>query len=132
VSRQEFPVDTRVIVKAFQLGGRGDLEQVLIPCLVFSQQKQVVRRAVELGVTVGHAARRQISFHPDDGLDAFALRGFVKIDHPEHRAVIGDRHGRHVQFLHAFDQLLDIREAVEHGIFGVDVEVGEGHSQVVS
>ena len=33
----------------------------------------------------------------------------------------------HVHLFDAFDQLLDIREAVEQGVFRVDVKVGEGH-----
>ncbi len=61
------------------------------------------------------------------GLIPFALGGVVEIDHPEHRAVVGNGHGWHVQFLGALDQLLDIREAIEQRVFGVDVEVGEGH-----
>ncbi len=41
--------------------------------------------------------------------------------------MVGDRHSRHLQFLHAVHELLDIREAIEHGVFRVDVEVGKGH-----
>ena len=78
-----------------------------------------------------HRARRQVGFHADDWFDSLRLRRFVKVNHPEHRAVVGDRHGGHIQFLHALDQLLDIREAVEQGVFRVNVEVGETHRSLL-
>ena len=82
---------------------------------------------IKLGIAVCHAARRHVRFHADDRLDPGLLRRFVKIDHPEHRAVVGDRHGRHVQLLDTLDELLNIREAIEHGVFRVDVKMGKGH-----
>jgi hypothetical protein len=33
----------------------------------------------------------------------------------------------HTQFLHTLDELLNVREAIEHGVFRVDVEMGKGH-----
>ena len=131
VSRQKVLVDARIIVEAVQLRGRGDLEQVLVAGLIFSQQKQVRGGAVEFGVAVLHAARRHVGFQPDDRLDPLAFGSLVKIDHPEHRAVVRDGHRGHVHLLDALDQLLDIREAVEQGVFGVNVKVGEGHVSFV-
>ena len=110
---QEIVIDAREIIEAFQLGSRGDLEQVAIPRLIFSQQQQVGRGAVEFGILVLHPPRRHVCLHPDDRLDARAQRRIVKIDHPEHRAVIGDRDGRHLEIFDALHQLPDIREAVE-------------------
>jgi LuxR family maltose regulon positive regulatory protein len=49
-------------------------------------------RTIELGILVFHRARRHVRFQPDDGLDPFRFGGFVEIDHPEHRAVVGDGH----------------------------------------
>jgi len=42
VGGQEVMVDARVVVEAFQLGRRGDLEQVLVPGHVLGQQQQVI------------------------------------------------------------------------------------------
>ncbi len=41
--------------------------------------------------------------------------------------MVSDRHSWHVQLLHTLDQLLNVREAIKHGVFRVDVEVGKGH-----
>ncbi len=76
-----------------------------------------------------HGAGCHVGFQPDDGLDADLLRSVVKLDHTEHGAVVGDGEGGHVHLFGTLDQLLDITEAVEEGVFGVDVEVGEGHGQ---
>ncbi|MGZ6347101.1 MAG: hypothetical protein ACXWNC_05990 [Anaerolineales bacterium] len=43
--------------------------------------------------------------------------------------MVGDSQGGHAHFLGTLDQLLDIAEAVEQGVFGVNVEVGEGPGQ---
>ncbi len=129
---QEILVDARIIIEAFQLGRRGDLEQVLVTGLVLGQQQQVGGAPVLLGVMFLHRAGRQVGFQPDDGLDAGLLGGVVELDHAEHGAVVGDGQGRHVHLLGALDQLLDVREAIQQGVFGVDVQVGEGHGSQVN
>jgi hypothetical protein len=43
--------------------------------------------------------------------------------------MIGDGQGWHVHLFGTLDQLLDIAEAVKQGVFGVNVEVGEGHGK---
>jgi hypothetical protein len=55
------------------------------------------------------------------------LGGVVKIDHPEHCAVVGQRQRRHAQLPGALDQLLDVAEAIQQRVFGMDVQVDEGH-----
>ena len=66
---------------------------------------------------------------PMIGLIPASFGGVVELDHAEHRAVVGDGQRGHVHLFDAFDQLLDVREAVEQGVFGVDVEVDEGHER---
>ncbi len=120
-------VDARVVVETIQLGCGGDLQQVLVTRLVFGEEQKVIGGTVKLGIAVRHAARRHIGFYTDDWLDPGILRGFVEIDHSKHRAVVGDRHGGHIQLLHTLDQLLNVREAIEHGVFRVNVEMGKRH-----
>ncbi len=126
---KEFLVDAGVVVKAFQLGSRGDLEQVLVAGLVLGQEQQVGGLAVFLGVVLLHGAGGHVGLHPDDGFDAGFLGGVVELDHAEHGAMVGDGQGGHVHLFGTLDQLLDIAKAVEQGVFGVNVEVGEGHGQ---
>ncbi len=126
---EEFFINAGVVVEAFQLRGRGDLEQVLITGLVLSQEQQVRGFAVFLRVVLLHRAGCHVGLQPDDGLDPGVLGGVIKLDHTEHRPVVSDGQGGHVHLFGALDQLLDITEAVEQRVFGVNVEVGEGHGQ---
>ncbi len=85
-----------------------------------------------------HPAPRHVRFHADDRLDACRFARAVKVDHAEHRAVIGDRQRVHPGVGGALDQPFDLAQAVEQAEFGVDVQmdkiflVGHGGSPVDS
>jgi hypothetical protein len=125
VSGEELVIDARIIIEPLQLGGAGDLQKIAVANLVLGQQQQVKRVFVELGVAVGHAARGHVGLEPDDGLHPRVSGGTEELHHAEHRAVVRDGHGAHVQLFDPVDQLLDVAEAVQQGIFGVHVKVGE-------
>ena len=125
---QEVVVDARVVVEALQLRGAGDPQQVLVAGLVLGQQQQVERALVQLRVAVRHAARRQVGLDADDGLDALLDGLGVELDDAMHRAVVGERNGRHRQLAGAPHQLLEIAEAVEQRVFGMTVQMNEGHA----
>ena len=76
--------------------------------------------------------RGEIGFHAQDRLDARAFGGAIEVDHREHRAVIGQRQGRHPQLRALRHQVGDAAQAVEQRVFGMDVQVNErhGHSGV--
>ena len=61
----------------------------------------------------------------DDRLDARGLGGVHEMHRAKDVAVIGHGHGRHAEFLHALDQLLDVASAVEHRVIGVQVQMDE-------
>ena len=126
--RQELVVDARVVIEAIQLGRAGDFEQILIAGGIFSQQQHVRGSFIQLGVTVGHTPGRHVGFQADNGLNPGRFGGIEKFDHPKHGAVIGQGHRRHTQFLDAFDQFLEIAEAVQQRIFGMDVQVDKRHA----
>jgi hypothetical protein len=80
---QQFPVDARLVVEAFGMSERGQLEQVVIAGLVFRQQHEmVVAMALALGMCLGgiaveaRTAGDHIHLVADDGFmpAAFALR----------------------------------------------------------
>jgi hypothetical protein len=51
-----------------------------------------------------------------------------EMDCAKNIAVVGHRHGRHPQFLHAIAEFFDITGAVEQGVVRVQVQVYElGH-----
>ena len=65
VSGKERLIDSGTVVEAFELSGGCDLQQVLISGRVLGQQQQMRRAAVLLMIAVVHAARREVSLHPD-------------------------------------------------------------------
>ena len=82
---------------------------------------------VQLGVAVRHAARGEVGFEPDDGFDSGSPGGVVELDRAEHGAVVGQGDGIHPHGLGSRDELLDIAEAVQQGVGGMDVQVDKGH-----
>ena len=62
---------------------------------------------------------------PDDRLDALGLRRLEEIDHPGHRAVVGERDGRHLEARGFLGERGDATCPVEDRVLGVDVQVDE-------
>ncbi len=67
----------------------------------------------------------QVGFNPDDRLDPRSRGCLVEVDHAVHTAMVGEGDGRHAHLLDALDQLLYIAEAIQQGVFGVDVQDGQ-------
>ena len=59
----------------------------------------------------------------DDRLDPLGLRGLEEIDHPGHRAVVGERDGRHLEPRGFLGERGDATCPVEDRVLGVDVQV---------
>ncbi len=120
-------VNARIVVKAFQLTGRSNLEQVLVPLFVLCQQQQVITVFVALRVAVTHTPGGHVSLQPDNRFYPGLFGGMEELDHPEHGAMIGDGNRVHVHLFRPGNQLLDVAEAVQERIFGVNMKVGKGH-----
>jgi len=125
---QSLFVDARPVVKAFELGQAGELEQVLVARHVLGQQQQVVGLLVLAGQAVGHLGPRQVALHTDDGLDARVGGGLPELHRAVHHPVIGQRQGGLAQRLGPRHELRDARQAVEERVFGMAVEVDKGHN----
>ena len=72
-------------------------------------------------------ARRDVSFHADDRLQARLLRLFLELPSPVKVTVISDGEGRLLEFQRLRYEIIDPVCAVEKGVFGMAVEVDEGH-----
>ena len=72
-------------------------------------------------------AWRDIGFHADYRLEARLLRFFLELPSPVKVTVIGYGEGRLLEFLRLRDEIIDAVCAVEKGVFGMAVEVDEGH-----
>ena len=117
-------IHTRLIVEAFQVGFGGELNEVAVAGLVFSQQDKVVVFFIS-GAATGAALRSDVHFTADDRLYA-RLHGFqVELNGAVHHTVVGYCQGRHAQFFSPFHQLFNAAHAVKQAVFGVDMEVSE-------
>ena len=72
-------------------------------------------------------AWRDIGFHADYRLDARLLRFFLELPSPVQVTVIGYGEGWLLEFLRLRDEIIDAICAIEKGVFGMAVEVDEGH-----
>lgn len=72
-------------------------------------------------------AWRDIGFHADYRLQARLLRLFLELPSPVKVTVIRNGEGRLLELQRLRDQVIDAVCAVEEGVFGVAVEVDEGH-----
>jgi hypothetical protein len=53
------------------------------------------------------------------------LSGHIKVNYAIHGAMIGDSKAIHTQLFSPGNKLRDVAHAIEHAIFGVDVQVGK-------
>ena len=120
-------VDAGAVVETVDVGLGHQLHQVAVPGVVAGQQHQVVGAALRRR-TVEPALVGYVNFAPDNGFDARFFASRVEIYHAVECSVIGDRQRVHSQFLGTFDQVGNTADAVEHAVFGVDVQVGEHRS----
>jgi hypothetical protein len=69
-----------------------------------------------------------IEFAPEDGPDALLLGRIEEMDRSVDVAVVRHGHGLLAEGGDAIDELLDVAGAIEEGVFGVEMKVGElGH-----
>ena len=78
-------------------------------------------------VTGPSIARSDIGFHADDRLQARLLRLFLELPSPVKVTVIGYGEGWLLELQRLRDQIIDPVCTVEKGVFGMAVEVDEGH-----
>jgi hypothetical protein len=139
VALQEVPVHPGLVVVALEEGEARELDEVAVPGVALGQQGEVVVELLAaLGVATGvvdaapaggalvAALVGHVHLGADDGRDALVPAGGVELQDAVHVPVIGDAEGGLAVGRRRRHQGLEARGAVEHGVLGVDVEVGEG------
>ncbi len=120
VTGQELPVDPRLVVVALEVAGRGEPDQVLVALVRLGEQREVriaLRQRLPVVTDVDLAADHRL----DPGLAAVP----VELDRAGERAVVGQRHRRHVELGRPCDEIRDPARPVEDRVLGVDVQVHE-------
>jgi hypothetical protein len=125
VLREQVLVDARLVVEAFRVAGRDQLDQVVEALVGLRQQHQMVGRLAGRAALGAAIAGRDVDLAAEDRLDALLPRVVVEGDRREHVAVLGDGERRHAQLLRLIEQLLDTAGAVEQGELRVEVEMDE-------
>ncbi len=138
---EQLPVDLGLAVVALHEGARRQLDQVAVADLVLGEEREVVPRllaALALAAGVVHLAPGRdalgavvvghVGLGAEDRFDPPVLAGPVEVEDPVHVAVVGDAEGGLAVGRRGGDQLVEASRPVEHGVLGVDVQVGEGVS----
>ena len=115
------------MVLAVKIGAAQQRAQVQVSLSVLAQEH-------EARDMVGVFRGAQHDVRADNGLDPRSFGCLVELDQGKEIMLIGYRDGRHAQFAGSFNQGFDAHRAIDHRIFGVQVQVDErsGHRQRVA
>ncbi len=126
--REQFLVDARLVVEAFRVARRHELDQVVIALEVLGEQHQVILRLARIPALREPAAGCDVHLAPENRIEPARTRVVVKDHRRKQVAVLRDRNRRHLQPDGLVEQFVDPARAVEQRVFGVEVEVNElGH-----
>ena len=120
VPLEQLPVDPRLVVVALEVAGRGELDQVRVAGVVLGEQREV-RVALLLRVAV----LGDVELAAENRLDSDLARLLVELDRAGERAVIGERHRRHLELGRAGGEPGYAARPVENRVLGVDVQVNK-------
>jgi hypothetical protein len=124
VPAQQLLVDPRLVVEAFEVGLRGQLDEVAVAGLAGGEQHQVVAAPLA-GGAVEAVALGDVRFDAEDRFDPRLARQVVELDGAEHVAMVGQRHSRHARRGRGADDLVEAVGAVQQAVLAVKVEVDE-------
>jgi len=123
---EDFLVDSRPIVEAFQVGDAGEFEEIFIALKILGQQQQVIRCFADaLSAFFAAVFGGNVGLVTDDRFDACSHGRGVKFYSAVHVAVIGDGEGVHAVLLALVEQVVEAAGAVEQGIMRVHVQMNE-------
>ena len=123
---EKFLVDPRLVMKTVEVRGRDQFHKIAVTGFVLRQQREMVSRVALIARPILDHARRHVSLAADDRFDARILRRLVKFNRAVKISVIGNCYRRHLEFGRLFHQLFRPHQAIEEGIFRVEMEVNEG------
>ena len=114
---QRLEVNTGLVIKSLYESDGIESAQIVIADVVLGKQNKV--KVFLVLETDAVQILAHIKFATDDGLDAGGVRRFEKLPGAVHIAVIGNGDGGHIEFLAAFEHLVDARCAVQKAVFRV-------------
>ena len=126
MSSQRLLVDTRPVIKSFEVRERRQFHEVEVTGLIHRQQCEMKARLLHLRrTTISPIARRDVRFIADDRLDSRILAQPVKLKCAVKISVIGDRHRIHPLGLHFRDKIRQTVRSVEHRELRVTMQMSK-------
>jgi len=128
VPLEQLPVDAGLVVVALEVAERAELHEIRVARVVGGEECQV-RVPFRLHLAVVD----DVHLAAEDRLDPLRLRRLVEIDGARHRAVVGERDGRHLEPRRLLRERRDPASPVEDRVLRVDVQVDErgGHGKAI-
>ena len=121
-------IHARLVIKALEKSGCGELHEIAVALVVCGQQREVECGVPGGGgIAIGHRAGGDINLAADDGFHAGLGGGLVKRNGGVHVAVVGDGDGGHSKRGGFFYQIVRANRSVEQGKFRVAMQVNERH-----
>ncbi len=124
VALEQLPIDARAVVVALQVAERGELDQIAIALVRGGQHGQV-----GVALFLHAAVVADVQLRADHRLDALLAGLAIELDRPGQRAVVGERHGGHLQFGRPRRQGRDPARSVQDRVLGMDVQMNERGAQ---
>ena len=122
IRSKQLKIHSWFIVKTIYKPFGNDLHQVLITCIIFRQQHQMIVSVLSCSAfPVKTGAGSHINLTAKDRLDPHFPGSPVKIDDAVHNAVIGDCHAVHSQLFCPCSQLLNLGRAIQKAVFCMDM-----------
>ena len=124
---EQFAVNARLVIIAFQVRGSGELDEIFVAGLVLGKQDEMIINVAPAtgGFFLETAAGSHVNFAADDGFDAFRARRLVKINRAIHHAVVGDGKRGKFKFVGLVHQPVKPACAIEQRILGVQMQMNK-------
>src|SRR5262249_24509769 len=126
MSGENFFVDSRHIMIAFQEGDGGHVNEIAKSCAILGEQSEMKAGvAAAAGFAMGAFAGGHVCFIADDRVEAGLAAPLIELDGPVEIAVIGERQRVHALLFGAGDELRNPAGAVKQAVMAVAMQMNE-------
>ena len=127
IAVEQFFIDSRAVIKPFQVGQAGQFDEVFIPCKIFGQHDEIVGGFADaVGLFLKARTGGDIKFASEQGFYAGIFGVVVEVDEPEEVTMIGKAQSGHIKFSGSFAELFNGGPSVEQGVMAMAVQVNKG------
>ena len=122
MASQQVLIDSGLVIVAFEVSGRGELQEIPVTLVVLAQQNQMVG-TTDVWRTVKTVRGSDIDFAAQDRLQPSLDRRFVELHGPKNVPVVGDGDGGHLELRRAIHQSTDFTGPIEQAVIRVEMKM---------